>query len=73
MSKEDPPTFGVCMLWQPSHSATPPEWNAYEVVLKPTATRAAKTAKSVTFTTFISPPCFSPAAGPSFQLFRKDP
>jgi hypothetical protein len=52
------------MLWQPSHSATPPEWNEYAVVLTPTATRAANNAKSVTFTIFIfSSFVFSPGFG----------
>jgi len=51
-----PPTAGLCMLWQPAHSATPPEWKAYEVVLTPTATSAARRVKRVTFATFISPP-----------------
>jgi hypothetical protein len=52
------------MLWQPSHSATPPEWNAYEVVLTPTAMSAIRTAKNVAFATFIfSSFVFSPEFG----------
>jgi hypothetical protein len=33
-SRNEPPAFGVCMLWQPPHSATPPEWNACGVLLE---------------------------------------
>jgi hypothetical protein len=52
------------MLWHPSHSATPPEWKEYAVVLTPTATRTAITAMSVTFTLFIrSSFVFSPWFG----------
>ena len=28
ISRYDPPALGECMLWQPVHSATPPEWKA---------------------------------------------
>ena len=58
ISKKLPVGAGVCMLWQPPHSATPPEWKAYEVVLTPTATRAARSAKRVILAIFISPPWF---------------
>jgi hypothetical protein len=52
-NKYDPPAFGACMLWQPSHSATPPEWKAYAIPLIPRAiTVAVKTIK-LNFNPFI--------------------
>jgi hypothetical protein len=32
ISKSVPPALALCMLWQPLHSATPPEWNACGVL-----------------------------------------
>jgi hypothetical protein len=52
--KNDPPAFGLCMLWQPPHSATPPEWKAYAIPLKPMVNKAAAMITNPNFNPFIS-------------------
>ncbi len=45
------PSKELCIEWQPSHSATPPEWNAYALLKV-----AAKTAATANLRNFICYP-----------------
>jgi hypothetical protein len=50
---------GLCMLWQPAQSPTPPEWNVCANPFTLVANRNVTTIATVNFSAFIFPSSFS--------------